>query len=102
MTGTLLESCLLPDHMLDRRRRDHVAQAVGAQENGAVVLDGVLDDLHKTVVVLVAVGAADIPKDLVAPWMLHRRGFADLPGILPLPDRRILRAYADCPERLRS
>ena len=58
--------------------------------NRVVALERVLDDLHESFIVFVAVVAADVAEHLVAPRMAHRFGLGNLARVFALADRRVV------------
>ena len=79
-----------PDQVLDGRRGHHVGQPIRAQQNRVVALECVLDDLDEPFLVLVAVVAADVAEDLVAPRVAHGFRLGNLARVLALADRRVI------------
>ena len=66
----------MPTHeALDRRRRDHVGQAIRAEQDRGVPLERIFDDLDVVVFVLVAQRAADVAEDFMATRVSHRVDF---------------------------
>ena len=66
----------VPAHQaLDGRGRDHVGQAIRAEQDCGVPLEYVLHDLDVVVFVFVAQRAADVAEDLMATRMSHRVDF---------------------------
>ena len=88
--------------MGDVDRRHHVGQAVGAEQQGAIVFNGHFTYIYETFGVFVACRAADFPKYFVAPRMLHGIQLGQLAGVLALADRGMVVRELDHGRRAKS
>ncbi len=81
---------ILLDRLLDRRRVHQVGEAVAAQQERRILLERRAEDVDESGIVRPMGLGPDVAVHLVAPGMVHRVRFGDLPGIFTLADRRMI------------
>ena len=78
---------MLPDDALNQGSGHQVRETVSAQQDRGVDRERRLHDFHELLIVLVAKGAADVAKHLVAARVPHRVELGHLAPIFTLADR---------------
>ena len=78
------------DDAVDGTGRQHVAQAIRAEQKRGPFVETGADHLDEIGIVRFVESAADVAEHFVAPRMPHRLGFGDLAGVLAFADRRVI------------